>query len=180
MTDHPEAPPMTHTPQISQRAAQPYVAIALEVTPETLARSIDRGFPELFGWLAEHGVAPAGAPFIRYRVVDADGEPLELELAAPVAGDVPGDERVRADVLPAGHYVTYLHVGPFRSETATDIADARNAMLAWAWANNVALDRRETDRGSEPGCYVEHYRSDPRTEPDFSKWETELAYAVRP
>ena len=167
-----------HTPQISERAAQPYLAIRCDVTPETIARAIDRGFPELFGWLASNGVQPSGPPFIRYLEVDADGEPVVLELGAPVADALAGDERIRTGELPAGRYVTYLHVGPYRSETVTDISDARDALLAWALANDVTLDRRETDGGQAPGCYVEHYRTDARAEPDSSKWESELAYRL--
>lgn len=45
---------------------------------------LDRAFPQLFAWLGEHGVTPSGPPFIRYREVDAEGEPLEIEVAAPV------------------------------------------------------------------------------------------------
>ena len=74
--------------------------------------AVDPAFPELFGWLRRHGVTPAGPPFIRTHEVDAYGEPLELEVAVPVAGEVPADERVRHDALPAGRYLTKLHVGP--------------------------------------------------------------------
>jgi hypothetical protein len=41
---------------------------------------------------AKHGVEPAGPPFIRYHEVDHDGEPLEIEVAAPVAHEA---ERTR-------------------------------------------------------------------------------------
>ena len=61
---------MSHEPQIQPRAAQPYVGIPMRVTMDGLSGAVDETFPELFGWLAEHGVPPAGAPFIRYLVVD--------------------------------------------------------------------------------------------------------------
>jgi hypothetical protein len=55
---------MKHQPRIQERAAQPYLAIPLTVTMEGgFGEEVESGFSELFGWLEEHGVAPAGAPF---------------------------------------------------------------------------------------------------------------------
>jgi hypothetical protein len=56
---------MSHEPRVEQRAARPYTGIRMRVTMDGLSRAVDQGFPELFGWLAEHGRAPAGPPFIR-------------------------------------------------------------------------------------------------------------------
>lgn len=157
---------MKHEPQIRQRAAQPYLAIAAHVTTEAeFRRAADSGFPELFRWLGEHGVEPSGPLLIRYLELDEDGDPLEIELGVPVGAGVPGDERVRAGVLPPGRYATLLHVGPYSSKTAPDLKAAHAALRDWADKQGVAL----------AGC-VEHYRIGPVEEPDHSKWETELAY----
>jgi hypothetical protein len=66
----------------------------------------------------------------------------------PVADDVSGEGHVQADVLPAGRYVTLLHVGPYRHATEPDLVAARLAMQDWATRQDVALDSRTTDRGS--------------------------------
>jgi effector-binding domain-containing protein len=108
-------------PTIELRPAQAYLGIGGAIT-DGVPAFVDRAFPQLFSWLREHAVEPAGPPFIRYRELDTDGEPLELEVGAPVNIDARGDERVRADALPAGRYLTMLHVGPYRSETALDLA----------------------------------------------------------
>jgi effector-binding domain-containing protein len=166
MTQEREVFAMKHEPQIRQRAAQPYLAIAAHVTTEAEFRqAADSGFPELFRWLGDHGVEPSGPLLIRYLELDEDGEPLEIELGVPVGAAVPGDGRVRAGVLPPGRYATLLHVGPYRSTTAPDLKAAHAALRDWADKRGVALD----------GC-VEHYRIGPVEEPDHSKWETELAY----
>ena len=113
-----------HEPQVQQRAEQPYVAIPAHVTSEAeFRRATDSGFPELFGWLQQRGVPPAGPLFIRYLVVDDDGDPREIELGVPVAPGIPGDERVRSRELPAGRWATFVHVGPYRSETEPDLAE---------------------------------------------------------
>jgi effector-binding domain-containing protein len=163
-------------PQIELRPAQQYVGIAGEIT-DGVPAFVDRAFPELFGWLREHAAEPAGPPFIRYRELDTDGEPIELEVGAPVNGDDRGDERVRADALPAGRYLTMLHVGPYRSETAPDLAAARARLVDWAAKQGIVYSR-ETDRGLALPCCLERYLIGPMEESDFSKWETEFAYLV--
>jgi effector-binding domain-containing protein len=153
-------------PQIDLRPALQYLGISGKVT-EGVRAFADRAFPELFGWLAEHSVEPEGPPFLRYERVDSEGEPVELEAGVPVNGGVQGDERVRRNALPAGRYLTYLHVGPYRSETLPDLAAARERLLTWAESH-----------GLEPLSHIEHFRIGPVEEPDFTKWETEFAYLI--
>jgi effector-binding domain-containing protein len=163
-------------PRIEQLAALPYLAIRRHVT-DGVPAAVDGAFPELFSWLGAGEIAPAGPPLIRVHEVDADGEPLELEVAVPVEGDTPADERVRRDSLPAGRYVTKLHVGPYRSETEPDLGDARAAVIDWMDENGITFDRA-SERGRELGCAVDHLRVSPGTEPDYTKWETEIAYLI--
>jgi effector-binding domain-containing protein len=153
-------------PEIQQRPARPYLGIAGQIT-DGVPAFVDRAFPELFGWLRAHAVEPAGPPFLRYDEVDSDGQPIELEVGVPVSDGVEGDERVRHNALPAGRYLTYLHVGPYRSETLPDLAAARERLLTWAEGHEL-----------EPLSYIEHFRIGPVEEPDFTKWETEFAYLI--
>jgi effector-binding domain-containing protein len=155
--------------QIEQRPAQPYIGLPVSAPMDGLAGVIDRGFPELFGWLGAHGMTPAGAPFIRYLEVDMEGE-LKLELAVPVDGARPAGERVRAGVLPAGRYVTLLHVGPY-----DELIDANAALQRWAEERGL---RWRKEDGSTWSGRVERYLTDPSAQPDPSAWETELAYLV--
>ena len=102
---------MTPEPRVEHRDEQPYAAIRTSVTVQGLAGAVDRYFPEVFGWLPAQGVEPAGAPSIRDLRIDMDRE-LEIQLAAPVTSEVRAADQVRSAVLPAGRYVTLLHVGP--------------------------------------------------------------------
>lgn len=163
-------------PEIQRRPAQPYLGIAGEIT-EGVPAFVDREFPELYGWLREHAVEPAGAPFIRYRELDPAGEPVVIEVGAPVDGMPEGDERVRSGTVPAGRYLTLMHVGPYRSETLPDLAVARDRLIGWAERQGLAYSRA-TDRGSTLPCCLERYLVGPVDEPDFTKWETEFAYLV--
>ena len=163
-------------PQIEQRPTQPYLGIAGRIT-DGVPAFVDKAFPELFSWLGEHGIKPSGPPFIRFRELDTDGEPLEIEAAAPVDGEAEGGGRVSAGTLPAGRYLTLLHRGPYRSESAPDLAVAREQLTIWAGEQGIIYSR-ETNRGTTLPCAVERYLIGPVEEPDFTKWETEFAYLV--
>ena len=163
-------------PTIQQRPAQPYLAIAGRIT-DGVPAFVDKAFPALFRWLGEHGIAPSGPPFIRFRELDLDGEPLEIEAAAPVEAEAQGDERVRVESLPAGRYLTLLHRGPYRHESAPDLATAREQLTDWA-ADHGVVYSRATAHGTTLPCCLERYLIGPVEEPDFTKWETEFAYLV--
>jgi hypothetical protein len=92
---------MSAAPQIVTRAEQPYVAIKAQVTIETLGTVVPPLNQEVFAWLGERGVVPAGAPFWKYDVIDMPGK-LEVEAGVPVTATVEGDGRVISGVLPAG------------------------------------------------------------------------------
>jgi hypothetical protein len=100
---------MAAEPLVVERVEQPYVAIREQVAMETFPRIADR-LPEVVGWLAGHGIAPAAAPFFRYDVIDMRGE-MVVEAGVPVAAAISGEGAIYADVLPAGRYVVVTHVG---------------------------------------------------------------------
>lgn len=165
-------------PQIEKRDALPYLAIRCQVT-DGVPAVVDRSFPQLFAWMDQHGVEPTGPPFIRYRELDHGGEPLEIEVAAPVAHEAEPhkDGPVRAGVLPAGRYATLLHTGPYRHDDVPDLGDAQAALRRWTERQGIVTSR-PSERGSSLPCCVEHYKVGPPIEQDWTKWETELAYLV--
>ena len=164
-------------PQLELREAQPYLGIHAPVI-DGIRSFADSAFPELFAWLREHGVAPAGPPFLRYYEIDPAGEPLDVEAGVPVESAPPGDSRVRDASLPAGRYLTHLHVGPYSSDAMADLGDARAEVVAWAEENRIVYSE-ESDRGFQLPCALEHFHIGPVDNPDFTRWETEFAYLVR-
>jgi effector-binding domain-containing protein len=161
---------MSHEPRVEQRAARPYAGIRMRVTMDGLSGAVDQGFPELFGWLAEHGRAPAGPPFIRYHVIDMDAG-LEIELGVPVDVASDGEGRVRPGALPDGRYAMLRHTGPYDGLVASNAALQR-----WAGERGVTLDSWNTPDGTAWRSRVEHYLTDPAAEPDPAKWEVDVAY----
>jgi effector-binding domain-containing protein len=162
---------MSATPEITERQEQPYAAIRAHVTMQQLGEVAHR-IGDVFGWLAERGVAPAGPPFFRYIVIDMERQ-LEVEVGVPVTRVVDGDDQVISAVLPAGRYATVIQVGPPDS-----LAGATGALLDWAAQRGLQWDMAVGDDGERWGARLEFYLTDPSEQPDMSKWETQLAFRL--
>jgi len=163
---------MPATPEIIERPAQPYVAIGADVTMEQLSGLADR-LGEVFGWLGERGIAPAGPPFFRYHVIDMDRK-LRVEAGVPVSAATEGDDRVSAGELPAGRYATSLHVGPYDG-----LIGAVDNLLQWADAQGLEWDEHPAEDGEHWGCRLEIYLTNPAEQPDPATWQTQLAFKLR-
>lgn len=115
----------------------------------------------LFGWFAERALQ-AGMTYFRLHEIDMNG-PMDIEVGILTDGPQEGDDRVRPTLLPAGEYATLVYVNHGLR--------ANKALLDWAAASGLRLDREE-DRF---GCRYEGYLTDQRTERMKTKWEIELA-----
>src|SRR5713226_3442817 len=121
--------------RVSVRMLRHYDAIGLLrpacVDPVTGYRSC---FGEVFAWLGSRGMAPSGAPFFRYNVIDMMAE-LEVDVAVPVATPVAGDGHMVSGVLPAGRYATLTHVGH-----PAELAGVTKSLLDWAAGQGLTWD----------------------------------------
>ncbi len=158
-------------PKLEDRNEQHYVGIRTEVPMRQLPEVIPQLLGEVFAWLGKQGIAPAGAPFIRYHVIDMKAK-LDIELGVPVATAVSGDDRVSAGVLPAGRYASLVYTG------VKNGLEGNRVLIDWAKENGIAWDRWATDKGDAFRSRIESYLTDPAEEPDQAKWETEVAIKV--
>lgn len=163
---------MSATPEIVTRPAQPYAAIRVQVTMDELGMVVPPLNQEVFAWLGAHGAAPVGAPFWKYNVIDMTDK-LEIEAGVPVAAAVPDDDRVLSGVLPAGRYATLTHVGH-----PSELIEAIRTLQDWAAGQGLRWDMTPGEAGERWGCRLEIYLTDPREEPDMSKWVTQLAFRL--
>ena len=160
-------------PEIVTRAEQPYVAIRGHVSMAELgAFAVRTG--EVFAWLGSRGLTPAGPPFLKYNVIDMMRQ-LEVENGVPLTApvDATGDGEVISGVLPAGRYATVTHVGH-----PSELAGTTKALLDWAAARGLTWDMSPGETGERWGSRLEFYLTDPREEPDMSKWITQLAFKL--
>ncbi|MPZ81333.1 MAG: AraC family transcriptional regulator [Actinophytocola sp.] len=159
-------------PTVQERTEQPYVAIAVRATLREWGE-VNALVPEVYGWLAGRGVAPAGAVFYRHLVIGGMDEKFSVEVGVPVASPVQGDGRVLPGAKPAGRYVVAMHHGH-----PDGIAAAHLALVDWAAGAGVPLAVEADEDGEVWQGMFESYLTDPAVEPDPANWETELAYLV--
>ncbi len=156
------------TPRVVVLPEQRYVGASATVHMDHFAPVADR-IPEVIGAVLEQGHAPAGAPFLRYRVIDMEAD-LLVEAGVPVDADLALGGDLRLDVLPAGRYLTTTWTGhPDALEEVTE------QLLAAARERGLALDVHPSPAGEVWGCRLEEFVTDPRTVPDQSAWVTRLS-----
>jgi effector-binding domain-containing protein len=159
---------MITEPKLEDRPAQPYMARRTQVPMQELGTVIPQLHSEVYAWLRRQGIAPAGAPFIRYRVIDMPGR-LDIELGVPIAEAVSSDDPILADTLPAGRYATLIYTDVRRG------VEGNAALLDWGARQGLKWDSWTTENGDGFGARLESYLTEPRDEPDIAKWEQEVA-----
>jgi len=157
-----------HTePKIETRTAVPYFGIRLKAPISEFSIVIPQTHDEVYDWLKEEGIEPAGAPFIRFHVIDMGAE-MDIELGVPAVSSMEGNGRVKAGVLPAGEYATLTYTG------VANGVPASAALVKWAGENGVVWDRWDDPNGDAFASRVEFFLTDPADEPDMAKWQTEV------
>ncbi|SFW82518.1 GyrI-like domain-containing protein [Amycolatopsis australiensis] len=158
-------------PSIVDRPAQRYVAERATLGIEEFPRIADR-IPPLIGTLAGHGIAPAAAPFFRYRVLHP-GMRFTVEAGVPLdAGFTPAAPAF-LDEVPAGKYVLETYVG-----APDGLAAATEAVLAWGAAEGLTWDRTDLAGSEEWGGRLEVLRTNPLEVPDPAQWVTDLLFRL--
>ena len=162
---------MITEPKVEHRDNQHYMAIrTLAAIPE-FPTVIPQLLGEVFAWLKTQDIEPAGAPLIRYLVIDMEAK-LDIELGVPVADVLSGNDRIRASVIPAGRYASLIYTGIENGFKGNE------ALINWAAANGIRWDRWDDENGDAFRSRVEYFLTDPDDEPDPAKWETEVAILV--
>jgi len=107
--------------------------------------------------MKERGLEMIGPPFCRYLAWnDAD---CEIEAGCWIDGEGPKEGEVREGTTPGGKVLMTRHVGPYDK-----LHDAYSAAMAYMKENGL----------EGAGAPWDVYITDPGTEPDSSKWITEI------
>ncbi len=121
-------------------------------------------YGELFAYLGQNQVAPAGPPFAMYHDEGYKPKDVDLESAVPIAGPAPSGERVKVRELSAVEQAACLTV----EGSYEQLSDAYTRLLGWIESNGYQI----------VDCNREIYV---KGGPDFKPEEyvTELQFPVR-
>ena len=153
-------------PKIDERNEQTYVGIRMQTPMKGMFSHVTKLFKEMNKWVDKQGLKREGVPFLRYNVIDMEGD-MDIEVGIPVAADVKGDERVKPGVLPGGRYASLIYTGSGYQ--------GNKALVEWARDNGIKWDRWDDPKGDGFRCRYEAYLTDPKIEPRKTKWEVEVA-----
>jgi effector-binding domain-containing protein len=154
------------TPVIDQRPETDYLGIRIQTPFRGMFRHIDAITKELANWFMAQAITPAGPPFLRYHVIDMQGE-MDMEYAIPVEAAMAGDERIRPATLPAGRYVSLIYSGSGMQ--------GNKALIEWARAHHLQFDRWDNEKGDVFRARYERYLTDPKIEHRKTLRDVEVA-----
>ena len=152
--------------QIEQEEAMPTQEVALKKIPAQAVASVrdtvpisglSQLFGEVFGYLGQHRVNPAGPPVGIYYDEEFCEEEVDIEIAVPVTGSLPAGDRVKPGELPgAEEMACIVHEGSYDA-----IGGTYGRLMAWVEANGYRTNGpvrevyiRGPESGNDPSTYV--------------------------
>jgi effector-binding domain-containing protein len=153
-------------PKIDYHPEKLYMGIRTQTPFKGMFGVVTKLFKEMNAWIKQHEVELAGPPFLRYHVIDMQGE-MDIEVCFPVESVLPSDQRVSVGVLPAGRYASLIY-------TNSGLA-GNKALISWILDNNILMDKWDDAKGDAFRSRYEAYLTDPKIEPRKTKWEIEVA-----
>jgi len=142
--------------------AQPYLSIKAKTTPAEIPNVLGQLYGEIQAAAAKQNLTVTGQPFAIYYSFSP--ESVELEAGIPVSSIGKSEGNIIASEIKAGNVVLAHHYGPYE---ATE-------------ASHGSIDKYVTEnKKTVIGAPWEVYVTDPSTEPDQSKWYTQIYYPVQ-
>ena len=119
---------------LREREAAQVVSKRFPVRLSEIGGALGTAFGEVYGHLGARRVEGNGPPFVIYHEVPVADEPFDIEVCAPVAAVVEPPPGWQAQELPAGTFVTLLHVGPYDT-----VARSYDALTTWIGDHDLAV-----------------------------------------
>jgi hypothetical protein len=103
---------MLTTPVVTHHEARPYVALPAKVNMKDIPTQLPPLIPQVLAWLAQHNIAPSGAPFFLYLSIDQQNN-LEARVGVPVSQPVEVLSPFIAGSFLSGDYLEITAMGNY-------------------------------------------------------------------
>lgn len=152
--------------QIEQEETMPTQEVVIKKAPPQAVASVRDTIPiaqvgqlfgEIFAYLGQRQVNPAGPPVGIYYDEEFREEAVDVEVAVPVAGSVPESDRVKGQQLPAVEKMACIvHEGSYET-----VGGTYGQLMGWVEANGYRMAGpvrevylRGPESGDDPSTYV--------------------------
>lgn len=121
-------------------------------------------FGELFQYAGENKIEMSGYPFSICSLWDEKNNKYVAEIGIPVKTKTEGKGIIKCIEVPSTKVVSAIHNGAYETSGNTHIA-----------IDNYIKENKLTCVGAPTEIYI----TDPESEPDMTKWQTEIIYPVK-
>jgi effector-binding domain-containing protein len=122
-------------------------------------------FGKVMQYLSTHGLSPVGAPVSIYYSWDEPNQQTEMGIGFPVEGLAELDDpELTLMTIEESKAVKAVHKGDYMK-----LKDTHDQLMKYLQENNLQYDKYA----------IEEYLTDAKTEPDVSKWITNVYYMVK-
>jgi effector-binding domain-containing protein len=149
--------------EITTVQSMPGISVKDSVLVSDLGTFMGTYMPMLYMYALRNGVDPIGHPYSIYYNWDTEGKIL-LEVGLPLSAEIPGESPMMAVNTPSGKVVKASLFGPY--EELYTVHEALNKYIAVM----------ELEYAGSPW---EVYITDPMSEADSTKWETQVFYPIK-
>jgi effector-binding domain-containing protein len=156
---------MEHVVHLADRPALRVVSKRVSVGIESIGPTLAQAFGEVYAMIGAADVGTAGPPFVIYHSMPEPGQPLDMEICAPVDGTLEPRDPWRLVDLPAGMFASRKHVGPYDT-----VGETYDALTAWIPEHGYTV----------AGPPREVYLSEPSTPPELTETIIEFPVAKVP
>lgn len=132
--------------------------------PETYSQAFGKGYGEIMAYIHQNKLKPTGKPFAIYLKWDSVTRNAVLDMGFAVDKQTPGKGRVRFEKIPPQKIVMAYYFGDYNN-----LSPAYNAL------NKYIREAGKQIAGNPWEIYI----TDPGTEKDTLKWETDIFFPVK-
>ncbi|MHB8868984.1 MAG: MerR family transcriptional regulator [Thermoleophilia bacterium] len=157
---------MPYEVKLQEVQPQPIAALRYRIPPADISSVFGPALGQVFAHIGRAGGAPIGPPLAAYHTFDEDT--VDFEVGIPIVAPIPEEPgsggpsipTVHNFELPGGLVATTIHIGSYDG-------------LETAWAAIMGWIQEHGHEAGDLVCW-ETYLTDPESEPDPARWQTQL------
>jgi hypothetical protein len=164
---------MLSMPQKIHIKRQNFISLRSRLSARLISQQCRVFFHEAKEEAVKQGVKDIGAAFLRLETF-RDFENLEADFGFFTDRPMRANGPFHAGNLPAADYVQAGWHGPYER-----LRDVHVIAIQWANYMKYTIDSTRDEKGLHFGCLLNIFKVCDLTEPDSSKWETDILFRLR-